>query len=81
MGMFIIIDTKKKCPYCKAKVEWQSKFVIDLAGQEVNRGLQRVKLKEIEYGEMYTLCYKCEGWAEGSIKDGKFKLKNHKEMK
>ncbi len=71
MGMFNIIDIKKDCPKCGAKVEWQTKdLVIDSRYLVENSG-EKYVLNTRMSAEIYTSCDKCKTWTELKIKNGK----------
>jgi len=71
MGMFNIIDLKKKCPNCSAEVEWQSKSLVVDGMYPVENVLGAFAVNERLSGEAHTTCGACRSWTNLKIKDGK----------
>lgn len=67
MGVFNIITSKRTCPQCHAKVEWQSKY-ITYDGFVLENLLQNIRLNNHIDGEMHTFCDKCKSAFEIEIK-------------
>lgn len=72
MGMYNMIKTKKKCPTCEEKVEWQSKYLI-YDGFVLDNLLQEIILNKHVDGEMHAYCENCKVFVEVTIVKGKEK--------
>lgn len=70
MGLFISVDTNKKCPNCGADVCWQSKEAIDKNDNFIEPFCQHINLEDIQIGEIHTLCSNCNTWLEYKVKNG-----------
>ena len=70
MGMFNSIKTKRKCPTCKAKVQWQSKRLLR-DGCLIENLLYEITLDEHMDGEMHAFCDRCGAAVEVTITKGK----------
>lgn len=81
MGLFNVVVIDKKCPNCGAEVEWQSKDIIDNLGYSIEPYMERVKVEDIQIGEMHTLCHKCNRWFEYKIKNGEIALIGKEKIK
>jgi len=73
MGMYNIIDIKRNCPNCGAKVEWQSKDLIVDGIYSVVNALKTYILNKRMSGEVHTYCSKCSTWTEAKVVKGKLR--------
>lgn len=71
MGMFNIIDLKRGCPSCGAKVEWQTKGLVIDNMYPVENVLKTFSLNKRLSGEIHSLCRKCGTWIEAKLINGR----------
>ena len=79
---FNIIDIKKDCPKCGAKVEWQTKDLVIDKTYPIENILRKYILNKKMSCEAHTSCDKCDAWSEVKIISGKLgKIKSGKSNK
>lgn len=82
MGLFNVVKIDKKCSRCGAKTEWQSKRLVVDGIYPIHNSLEIFELDKRLSGEAYTLCRKCNHWAEilivnGEIIDDKHRIRQY----